>query len=167
MRGLAAAGRACLDEAALVRWGRAVGAAARPPLWISLFGELGAGKSVFARSVCEGAGVAGVIPSPTFTLLNVYGTPRGWRIVHADLYRIERPQELDGLGWEDLMREHPVVLVEWAERACGRLPADRWDVTLEHVDDPRLRRIRAERVGAPHALPPPPPLGPLPPPNAA
>ncbi|MGH7546186.1 MAG: tRNA (adenosine(37)-N6)-threonylcarbamoyltransferase complex ATPase subunit type 1 TsaE, partial [Gemmatimonadota bacterium] len=137
MRGAAVVGPACVDEAALVRWGRAVGAAARPPLWIALFGELGAGKSVFARSVCEGAGVEGAVPSPSFTLLNVYRTPRGWHIVHADLYRIERPEALDGLGWSDLVREHPVVLVEWADRARGRLPPDRWEVTLEHVDDPR------------------------------
>lgn len=151
----AVVGPARLDEAALVRWGRAVGAAARPPLWISLYGELGAGKSVFARAVCEGAGVAGAIPSPTFTLLSVYRAPGGWRIVHADLYRIERPEELDGLGWDDLVRDPSVVLVEWADRARGRLPPDRWDVTLEHVEDRRLRRIRAEPVGAAPSLPAP------------
>lgn len=148
-------GPACLDEAALVRWGRAIGAAAEPPLWISLVGELGAGKSVLARAVARGAGVAGWIPSPTFTLMNVYRRPDGARLVHVDLYRIKRSQELDALGWDELVREPAIVLVEWADRARGRLPPDRWDVTLEHVDDPRLRRVHAEPVGAPAAIPAP------------
>lgn len=144
-----------LTEAALVRWGRAIGAQASPRLWISLHGPLGAGKSVFARAVCEGAGVRGTLPSPGFTLLSVYRSPRSFPVVHADLYRIERPDELHGLGWRELEAADAVVLVEWADRAGGRLPADRWDLTLEHVADPTLRRVRAVAVGSVRDLPAP------------
>lgn len=149
-----AIGPRLVSEETLVRWGRAIGAAARPPLWLALYGDLGAGKSVLARAVCEGAGVRGAVPSPTFTLMNAYRTPHGFSMIHVDLYRIERSEELDGLGWEDLVRDPPVVLLEWAERAAGRLPGDRWEITLEHAADPGRRRVRAVPVGAPRALPP-------------
>lgn len=144
-----------LTEDRLVRWGRAIGAQARPPVWISLYGPLGAGKSVFARAVCEGAGVAGYLPSPGFTLLNVYRSPRSFPVVHADLYRIERPGELDALGWRDLEGGDALVLIEWADRAAGRQPSDRWDLTLEHLGDPALRRVRGVALGAAPDLPAP------------
>lgn len=147
-------GPVVVSESALVRWGRAIGAAARPPLWLALYGELGAGKSVLARAVCEGAGVTGGVPSPTFTLMNVYRGAAGFPIVHADLYRIERAAELDALGWDDLVRDPAVVLLEWAERAGGRQPASRWEITLAHVRDPARRRLHAVSRGAPAALPP-------------
>ncbi len=146
-------GPALVTEAALREWGRAIGARVRPPLWISLYGELGAGKSVLARAVCEGAGVAGWVPSPSFVLMHPYRSPRGFSVIHVDLYRIEREEELDGLGWNDLLAADAVVLVEWADRTGGLLPEDRWEVTLEHVGDPERRRIRAEAVGGPAPLP--------------
>ena len=91
-----------LREDDLVRWGRAVGAGVDTPVFISLRGALGAGKSVFARAVAVGAGVEGHVPSPTFNLLLRYEGDGGVNVVHMDLYRLDEPSELWELGWESL-----------------------------------------------------------------
>jgi tRNA threonylcarbamoyladenosine biosynthesis protein TsaE len=148
------AGAALVTEAELAAWGRAIGSRAEPPLWLALVGELGAGKSVLARAVCEGAGVRGWVPSPTFVLANVYRSPRGFPVWHVDLYRLERPEELQDLAWRDLLGVRGLVCVEWADRARDRWPDDVWEVRLEHVADPALRRVVLRRHGAPRALPP-------------
>ena len=81
---------------------------------ILLSGELGAGKSTFARGFIKAAGHAGAVPSPTYTLIEPYNVPDG-RIYHIDLYRIESADELEFLGWSDL--QDGLKLVEWPERA--------------------------------------------------
>ena len=68
-----------LNEAEMIRWGKAIGAAARTPLFLFLRGPLGAGKSVLARSIAHGAGVEGVVPSPTFNLMFRYPSEPGCR----------------------------------------------------------------------------------------
>jgi tRNA threonylcarbamoyladenosine biosynthesis protein TsaE len=82
---------------------------------VLLTGELGAGKTVFAKGVAAGAGVRDVdrVCSPSFTLVNIYEGRH--RIFHIDLYRLEREAEILDLGWEDYLGEG-VVLVEWAEK---------------------------------------------------
>lgn len=97
---------------------------------VTLTGDLGAGKTEFARALVRAfADAPGTdVPSPTFPILISYDFPRG-RVVHADLYRIQEPEELDELGWDEL-RENALLLVEWPERAEERLPADRLDVAL-------------------------------------
>jgi tRNA threonylcarbamoyladenosine biosynthesis protein TsaE len=143
-----------LDKPALVAWGREVGEAARPPLVLALFGELGAGKSVFARAVARGAGVQGPIPSPTFNLLHRYTPADGGAIVHLDLYRLETPAELGELGWDELPADDEIVLVEWPERAGPWLPEPRWELRLAPVPGrSELRDVRVARVGDPPELP--------------
>jgi len=97
---------------------------------VALSGDLGAGKTTFARALIrELTGDAQMeAPSPTFTFLQVYDTPR-FPVVHADLYRIESTGELAELGFEELP-EGAVLLVEWPERAPGLLPASRWQIEL-------------------------------------
>jgi tRNA threonylcarbamoyladenosine biosynthesis protein TsaE len=82
---------------------------------VLLEGELGAGKTIFAKGLAAGAGVrdAGRVSSPSFTLVNVYQGLH--RIFHIDLYRLERPAEIADLGWEDMLGQG-VVIVEWAEK---------------------------------------------------
>ena len=82
---------------------------------VLLEGELGAGKTVFAKGLAAGAGVAdtGRVSSPSFTLVNVYQGK--YRICHIDLYRLERPAEIADLGWEDMLGQG-IVIVEWAEK---------------------------------------------------
>lgn len=82
---------------------------------VLLAGELGAGKTVFAKGVAAGAGVADTsrVSSPSFTLVNIYEGRH--RVFHIDLYRLDRAQDILDLGWEDMLG-CGIVLVEWAEK---------------------------------------------------
>jgi tRNA threonylcarbamoyl adenosine modification protein YjeE len=141
-----------LSEPELRRWGRRIGQTLVPPAVISLSGPLGAGKSVLARAIGEGAGVRELMPSPTYTLLQRYAADR-CELVHLDLYRIERPDELWELGWAQLPGASDLVLIEWPERAGPLLPQDHWLIRLTTLlDRPDLRGVEVVRVGAPPAL---------------
>jgi tRNA threonylcarbamoyl adenosine modification protein YjeE len=154
-----------LTEAQLRRWGQTIGETASPPLVLALRGELGAGKSVLARAVARGAGVAGPMPSPTFNLVLVYRGTRAMDVYHLDLYRLREPAEVWELGWSELGTGAQIVLIEWPERAEALLPADRWDIELElPVDAGDVRTVRALRHGEAPVLPPLPPPLPSPPP---
>ena len=104
---------------------------------VGLKGDLGAGKTTLARAIIRAA--AGdpelIVPSPTFTLVEVYETPRGtfW---HFDLYRLEAAEQVYELGWEEALAEG-IALVEWPER-LGKLLPKHLSVTLEVADDGRL-----------------------------
>ncbi len=82
---------------------------------VLLTGDLGAGKTVFAKGIASGAGVKDVnqVSSPSFTLVNIYEGRH--RIFHIDLYRLDRAQDILDLGWEDYLGEG-IILVEWAEK---------------------------------------------------
>ena len=97
---------------------------------VTLSGELGAGKTTFARALIRRLTGDPELetPSPTFTLLQIYDTP-AFPIVHADLYRVKDPSELAELGWDEAA-EGALVLVEWAERAGAALTGDRLDIAL-------------------------------------
>ena len=96
---------------------------------MALRGALGAGKTVLVKGVAEGLGVTDHVTSPTFTFVNEYGAD-GRRLTHVDLYRIEGEDDLESIGWSDVVLEADVLAVEWAERADGQLPAPRIDVEL-------------------------------------
>jgi tRNA threonylcarbamoyl adenosine modification protein YjeE len=137
----------------LEAWGERIGREVGLPTVLALSGELGAGKSTLARAVARGAGVEGSVPSPTFNLLFAYETPRA-RVLHLDLYRLERPEEVWELGWEEFGQGRDLVLIEWPDRARELLPVPRWEVVLEEVADPARRAVRVEPVGRPAPLPP-------------
>jgi N-acetylmuramate 1-kinase len=98
---------------------------------VALSGDLGLGKTTFARAMIRAlVGDPSLeAPSPTFTLMQTYDGP-GYPIVHADFYRIKHPDELVNLGWEEA-REGALVLVEWPQRAEEALGGDRLEITLE------------------------------------
>jgi tRNA threonylcarbamoyladenosine biosynthesis protein TsaE len=137
---LASHGRLAVTEPELIGWGEALGRAAQPPLLLAIAGELAAGKTTLARAVCRGYGVAEPVTSPTFALVHEYAADRS-RVYHIDLYRIEREDELTNLGWDDIVTDHALIIVEWAERAGGRLPADHVPITLQHLPDDPWRRL--------------------------
>jgi tRNA threonylcarbamoyladenosine biosynthesis protein TsaE len=96
-------------------------AADAPLAVLYLSGELGAGKTTFARGFLRALGVADAVPSPTYTLLELY--PAGAvTVVHVDLYRVRDAAELESLGLRDWARTGHVWLVEWPERGGTRLP---------------------------------------------
>jgi tRNA threonylcarbamoyladenosine biosynthesis protein TsaE len=141
-----------LTEAQLQAWGERLGAAAPAPLFVALRGDLGAGKSVLARAIARGVGVSGIMPSPTFNLVFRYAGRNGREVVHMDLFRIEKPDDVWALGWSELGAENEIALVEWPERAGSLLPPDRWDITLDTVA-PDRRSVVAVPVGGAPAVP--------------
>ena len=88
---------------------------------VTLSGELGSGKSTFARGALRALGATGAIKSPSYTLLETYELP-GVNVVHLDLYRLKDPDELENLGLADYDRPGQLWLIEWPENGVGRLP---------------------------------------------
>ena len=95
---------------------------------VALKGDLGAGKTTLARAILRALGVTEEVPSPTFTLVQEYETPR-LTVRHYDLYRIANAREMGELGLDDALDEG-AALIEWPERAGGRLPAQTLHVAL-------------------------------------
>ena len=113
-------------------FGRRVRALGPRSLLLGLGGDLGAGKTTFARALLRGLGHAGRVPSPTYTLLEPYRLD-DLTVVHLDLYRLADERELENLGIRDWLAEPATwVLVEWPERAPGL--AGRCDVLLTLTD---------------------------------
>jgi len=147
-----------MTEPALARYGRDIGRVAlESGVFVCLYGELGAGKSTLARAACRGAGVTGPVPSPTFTLVNQYEGRGGATVQHADLYRIDGIEGLPDMGWDNLVQSDDMVLVEWADRADGYLPADRWDIRLDFLSDVTRRQVVLRAHGRVSPVPDPQP----------
>lgn len=100
---------------------------------LALSGDLGAGKTTFVRGLARGLGYAGDVTSPSFSLLNVLEGKR--RLLHVDAYRLKTPEAFDGLMVWDLAKTPWNLVVEWPERAVGRLPADAWRMEAELLPD--------------------------------
>jgi N-acetylmuramate 1-kinase len=141
---------ALADEQATRRLMVDIAAAIEPGDLITLSGDLGAGKTTFARALIRhlGGNQSIEVPSPTFTLMQAYELPR-FTLVHADLYRLSGPAELAELGFEDL-GEGAVTLLEWPDRAANFLPTDRLDValTLAPAQTETFRQARVTGYGA-------------------
>jgi tRNA threonylcarbamoyladenosine biosynthesis protein TsaE len=132
------------DEAATERLGTALAKRLRSRDVVALQGGLGVGKTTLARAILRAAAgdPALIVPSPTFTLVEIYDTPVGvfW---HFDLYRLEAPEQVFELGWEEA-RADGVALVEWAERLGTLLPRERLTVTLAMEGDGRRADLKGE-----------------------
>jgi tRNA threonylcarbamoyl adenosine modification protein YjeE len=116
------------DPAATARLGARIAMGLEAGDCVALEGYLGAGKTTLARAILRALGVAEDVPSPTFTLVQQYETQR-LTVRHYDLYRIEKPEEIDELGLDDALSEG-AVLIEWPERGEGRLPSDILHIAL-------------------------------------
>jgi tRNA threonylcarbamoyl adenosine modification protein YjeE len=108
--------------------GAAIASGLRAGDTVALNGDLGAGKTTLARAILRGLGVAEDVPSPSFTLVQEYETPK-LAVRHYDFYRIENAREIDELGIDDAL-DDGAVLIEWPERAEDRIARDALRVSL-------------------------------------
>lgn len=109
---------------------------------IFLRGELGAGKTTFARGFLSGLGHRDRVPSPTYTLVEPYEL-NGQRIWHLDLYRLGDAGELEFLGLDDMVEPEAVLLIEWPERGGDFLPTEDLLIELKVIPEGRLMRLSA------------------------
>ena len=112
---------------------------------VTLYGDLGAGKTEFVKGICEFFNVNDIVSSPTYTIMNQYdgemedGDPV--KIYHVDLFRIKSREEFEEIGFDDCMYAHDSIkLVEWAEKATHQLPASRYSVVFTQNDEEENRR---------------------------
>jgi len=120
------------------------------PLVVYLQGDLGAGKTTFARALIHALGYRGRVKSPSYGLLEHYEAG-GFTVLHLDLYRIDSPAELDYLAVRDLFDNQSILLVEWPEKGGGFLPPA--DVVLNFGEAGNRRFVRVgARSGAGDAL---------------
>jgi len=118
---------------------RRIGSACRGGEVITLDGPLGAGKTTFTKGLAEGLGIdPRDVTSPTFLLMHELAGRL--RLCHLDAYRVGDAQELEEIGARETFRSDSVVVVEWADRVAGLLPADRLAVDMDYVEE-ESRRI--------------------------
>jgi tRNA threonylcarbamoyladenosine biosynthesis protein TsaE len=114
------------DTDETVAWGRALGVSLRAGDVVALVGTLGAGKTHATKGIVAGLGSAAGVSSPTFTLVHEY-SGGGLSAFHFDFYRLDTPEEVINIGWDDYLDAGGVVIVEWADKFPGLLPEKtRW-----------------------------------------
>jgi tRNA threonylcarbamoyladenosine biosynthesis protein TsaE len=109
---------------------------------LHLHGDLGAGKTTCARSLLAALGVAGIIRSPTYPLIEAYPA-RGLTAVHIDLYRLRSPDELEDLGVRDYWQPRHLILIEWPERGGALLGDADLSLTLSYAATGRQATLLA------------------------
>ncbi len=141
------------DETASLALARALAGRLRAGDVVFLIGDLGTGKTTLARGLINAlppakAAAAAVedVPSPTFTLVQIYER-RPAPVWHVDLYRLERPEEVEELGLEEAAGE-AITVIEWPERLGARVPADRLEVRLGYAEAPGARAVELAGFGA-------------------
>jgi len=131
---------ACADEAATEALAARLARSLPGGATVALHGDLGAGKTVFARGLARVLGVREPVTSPTFTIVQEYpGT--ALKLYHLDLYRLDGAAAALAFGLDDFLQDPgAVTVIEWAERIAELLPADTVHVTLAHAG-PTARRV--------------------------
>ena len=118
--------------------GRAISEALRPGDVVALAGDLGAGKTVFVQGAAAGLGVVQQVVSPTFTLVREYAGRLP--VVHVDVYRLDRVQDVLDVGFDDYLDGRAVVFIEWGDVIQGLLPESWLGVRLALDDQDEARR---------------------------
>ena len=116
-----------------VELGARLGAVLAPGDFIALVGDLGAGKTQFAKGIALGLEVDPGTPvtSPTYTILNIY--EGRLPLYHFDLYRLNGPEDVENLGFDEYFSGRGVCVLEWAERLGDEMPPDALTVSLDHA----------------------------------
>lgn len=112
-----------------------------PARIIAISGEMGAGKTTFIQALCRVLGVSQIVNSPTFSLVNEYFTLEGESVYHFDLYRIENPEELFDIGYEDYLYSGAYCFIEWPEKASALIPEEALHVDIEVLEDEKRKIV--------------------------
>lgn len=138
------------SAAQTMRIGQRLGELLRVGDLVLLYGDFGAGKTHLTKGIAQGLGSNDMVNSPSFVLINEYraGASHGRApIFHIDLYRLEEPSALAGIGLDEAVDGHGICIIEWAERAQGWVPSDHLAVRMRHMSDTK-RALRFEPHGA-------------------
>ncbi|MBI2820894.1 MAG: tRNA (adenosine(37)-N6)-threonylcarbamoyltransferase complex ATPase subunit type 1 TsaE [Acidobacteria bacterium] len=133
------------SEGETLQLARAFGETLRAPCVVLLYGQLGSGKTTFARGLVAGLGVQdlGQVRSPSFTLVNIYSGR--FPVYHVDLYRLDSPRDLETIGMDEILSEEAAIVVEWAEKLPS-LPEAGWKVVMTDAGE-TIREIEFSRIG--------------------
>jgi tRNA threonylcarbamoyladenosine biosynthesis protein TsaE len=134
------------SEEETISLGRRIGRLLAAGDVVAIMGELGAGKSVIARGICEGLGIKQRTRSPSFSFVNHYRGPVD--VYHVDLYRVEGTRDLTTLGLEEMLFGDNVTLIEWAEKLGHMLPPAALEILIETAGEDK-RRIIIKGEGEP------------------
>jgi len=130
------------DEDAMLGFGKELAECLEGNELILLTGDIGMGKTTLARGLIGALGCTGRVKSPTFTLVEPYEM-QGSKLYHFDFYRIENPDELDFIGLDEMLQETAIKLVEWPERASGKLPPA--DIVIHITESQPGRTVEISR----------------------
>lgn len=110
---------------------------------VALFGDLGAGKTVFVKGLAKGLGVKAKVSSPTYVFLKIY-KGKNLTINHVDLYRGEKITDFKELGLDEIFGNNDITVIEWAQRISNNLPKKRIEIYIERINE-KKRRIKVVR----------------------
>jgi tRNA threonylcarbamoyladenosine biosynthesis protein TsaE len=114
---------------------------------VCLTGDLGAGKTHLSKGIAQGLGIVEAVTSPTYTILQVYQGRID--LYHFDLYRLERPDQLEDIGFDECVYGHGVTLIEWADKFMEVMPQEYMKIRIEyHGHQSEGRRILVEAFGS-------------------
>jgi tRNA threonylcarbamoyladenosine biosynthesis protein TsaE len=125
----------------LQQFGEALGRELRAPAVIGLSGELGTGKTTLVQAICRGLEARVLATSPTYALVHHYDASGGRAVYHVDCYRLRTPADAQDLGFDDMVREGAIVLIEWPERAGPWAPPLERHFRLSYCDAPDAREV--------------------------
>ena len=129
----------------LNRFGEELGARLTAPAVLGLSGELGTGKTTLVQAICRGLGARARATSPTYALVHHYDSDTA-PVYHVDCYRLRQPDEARDLGFDDMVREGAIILIEWPERAGSWAPPLDRQLRLSYDSDP-TRRVLEDVCG--------------------
>lgn len=131
----------CLENVPIVAQEVVLWLKTAPAVWL-FYGQMGAGKTTFIKSLCRALSVSDTVQSPTFSLVNEYSTTEGALVYHFDFYRIETPEEAEGIGATEYFDSGSLCLIEWPERVEPLLPEEYVQLQLQ----PQLDNSRTIQV---------------------
>lgn len=136
------------SEEETFNYAKEIGKTAKEGSVFCLSGDLGAGKTVFAKGFCDGLGVCDYVNSPTFTIVNEYDGELH-KVFHFDMYRIEDEDELIEIGYHEYLSSGGVVIIEWPQMIKNSLPKKRTEITITRdlLSGDNIRQIEIKEIG--------------------